>query len=93
MPCNFKIKPKQDMAQTYQIALREIKRLNVQYIGDDEGGKFKLELLGMGFKGKIEVQGNYILVEIIDKPLLIPCSLIESSIKDYVANLKLPLDK
>ena len=39
------------------------------------------------FVGKIEVQGNYLQVEIDGKPLLIPCSLIESSVKDHVANL------
>jgi len=52
MSCNFKIKPKQDIVKTYQIALWEIMRFNVQYTGHDTGGKFKLELLGMGFKGK-----------------------------------------
>lgn len=87
MPCKFRIKPKQNIEETYQIALQEIKSFGVKYIGDHTGGKFDLEILGLRFKGIIQIEGNIILVEIIDKPLLIPCSIIESSTKDYVANL------
>ncbi|TDG34827.1 hypothetical protein EZJ43_16610 [Pedobacter changchengzhani] len=88
MACSFKIKPKYDIEQIYQIALREIKRFKVDYKGDDKGGNFKLKLFEMVFKGKIGIEGNYIVVQIIEKPFLIPCSLIETSIKKYVADLK-----
>ncbi|EOR92977.1 hypothetical protein ADIARSV_3875 [Arcticibacter svalbardensis MN12-7] len=50
MSCDFKIKAKQDMVQTYHIALQEIKRFNVQYTGDDTGRKFKLAILGIWMK-------------------------------------------
>ena len=88
MPCKFRIRPNQNIAETYEIALSEIKRLGAKYDGDQTGGKFDLEIVGMRFKGKIQVQGNIILIEIVDKPLLNPCALIESSTKQYVANLK-----
>ncbi len=91
MACKFRIKPNQNIEETYQIALREIQRLGAKYVGDDTGGKFDLEIIGMRFKGIVKVLGKIIIVEILDKPLLIPCALIESSTKQYVANLKVSL--
>lgn len=88
MPCKFRIKPNHNIEDTYAIALQEIIRLGAKYDGDQTGGKFDLTIIGMRFKGIITVQGNMILVEIVDKPLLMPCALIESSTKQYVANLK-----
>ena len=88
MSCKFSIKTKQDIAETYQIALREIKRFGATYIGDANGGHFEIEILGMLFKGNIRVEGNTIVVKLTDKPLLVPCSLIESSVKGYVDNLQ-----
>jgi hypothetical protein len=88
MSCKFSIKTKQDIAETYQIALREIERFGATYNGDTNGGSFKLEVLGMQFKGHIQVEGNTLIVKLTDKPLLVPCSVIESSVKAYVDNLK-----
>ena len=88
MPCKFRIKPIHNIDETYQIALSEIQRLGAKYVGDSTGGKFDLKIIGMRFKGSIQVEGNIIIVEIIDKPLLIPCSFIENSTKQYVANLR-----
>ncbi len=88
MSFKFRIKPKHDIETTYQTALREIKRLGAKYKGDATGGEFKIEILGMRFKGNISVKDEIILVEITDKPLLVPSSLIEKSVKRYVADLK-----
>jgi len=88
MACNFSIISKQNIDQTYQIALREIKQFGTKYEGDATGGRFGVDILGMTFKGIVKVEGAVILVEITDKPLLIPCSFIESSLKNYMANLQ-----
>jgi hypothetical protein len=84
MSCNFRIAPKQDINTVYQIALQEIERLGAKFKGDERGGSFELEILGMRFKGIIQVESNIIVVNLTDKPLLVPCSLIESSVKSYV---------
>ena len=76
------------MAETYQIALREIDRFGATYNGDANGGSFKLEIFGMRFKGHIQVEGKSIVVKLTDKPLLVPCSVIKSSVKAYVDNLQ-----
>ena len=88
MACNFSIISKQNIDQTYQIALREIEQFGAKYEGDATGGSFGVNILGMTFKGIVMVEGTVILVEITDKPLLVPCSFIESSVKSYMANLK-----
>lgn len=88
MSCKFSLKPKQDLETTYRIALREIERLGAQYNGDATGGSFELEVLGMRFKGIVQVESNIIVVNLTDKPLLVPCSLIESSVKGYVETLQ-----
>ena len=88
MRCNFKIAPKQDINTVYQIALQEIERFWAKYKGDERGGSFELEVLGMRFKGNIQVESNIIVVNLTDKPLLVPCSLIESSVKGYVDTLQ-----
>lgn len=87
MPCKFRIRPTQDIDATYQIALREIKRFGAKYDGDETGGRFDLKILGLRFRGIARVEGDIIVVEITDKPILIPCSIIESSTKQYVADL------
>ena len=88
MACNFKIISKQNIDETYQIALREIEHFGVKYDGDATGGRFGVNILGMTFKEIVKVEGTVILVEITDKPLLVPCSFIESSVKNYMTNLK-----
>lgn len=88
MSCKFSLKPKQDLEATYRIALREIERFGARYNGDATGGSFELEILGMRFKGLIQVESNIIVVNLTDKPLLVPCSLIESSVKGYVDTLQ-----
>ena len=93
MSCKFTIKPKIDIKATYQIALKEIKRLGAKYEGDSTGGKFKIEIFGMRFKGLIGVEGDIIMVEITDKPLLMPASLIKTSVKRYVKDLTQGVDK
>ncbi len=87
MSCNFKIDPKRDIDTVYQIALQEIERFGAKYNGDEKGGDFVLYLLGMRFKGRIRIEGNIILVELIDKPLLVPCTVIRSAVEKYVATL------
>jgi len=88
MNCKFRLKPKQDLQETYWLALREIERFGARYNGDATGGSFELEILGMRFKGTIQVESNIIVVNLTDKPLLVPCSLIESSVKGYVDTLQ-----
>ena len=88
MACTLRIKLKHPIDEVYQIALREIERFGATYKGDMNGGSFKLEVLGMQFKGDIQVEGNSIVVNLTDKPLLVPCSVIESSVKAYVENLQ-----
>lgn len=87
MRCNFLIRPKQDIAEIYEIALKEIKRFNAKYDGDVMGGQFEVEILRLKFKGKVTVEGKVLHVAISDKPLLISCSLIETGVKQYVRNL------
>jgi hypothetical protein len=87
MSCNFKIALKRDVNTVYQIAIQEIERFGAKYEGDETGGDFVLNVLGMRFKGFIEVESNIIVVNVTDKPLLVPCSFIESNVKKYVASL------
>lgn len=84
MSCIFKIRLKQPAAELYQIALQQIEGFGARYSGDETGGDFILDFMGMRFKGSVQVSGGYIVVCVTDKPLLIPCSVIESSIKSYV---------
>ena len=87
MPCIFKLRPKRNPAEVYEIALGEIRKFGAKYTGDSNGGKFEIEILKMTSKGKVSATDKVIIVEVTEKPLLIPCSLIETSIKNYFSCL------
>ena len=55
--------------------------------GDERGGDFVVYVLGMSFKGRIWIEGDIILVELTNKPLLVPCTVIRSAVEKRVATL------
>lgn len=87
MSCNFRIAPNQDINTVYKILIHEIIRFGAKYNGDETGGDFTLDVLGMRFKGSVQVESDIIFVNLTDKPLLVPCSFIESNVKKYVNSL------
>lgn len=87
MACKFQIKPKQHIELIFNRALHDISNYDAKYNGDSGGGDFTLEIFGSKFKGIIDVDNNIITVEITDKPFWIPCAIIESTAKSYIADI------
>jgi hypothetical protein len=50
--------------------------------GDEAGGSFKLSIMGSTIKGSYSVRGQDLDVVIESKPFLIPCSTIESFLRN-----------
>jgi hypothetical protein len=52
--------------------------------GDTQSGQFSGEVPMMGgFEGQYQVNGETITITITEKPFLIPCTLIESKIREF----------
>lgn len=41
----------------------------------------------MTFKGIVQVENDIIFVDVKEKPLLLPCSVIESGLKSHLSNM------
>lgn len=55
-----------------------------QFDGDQQSGTFSGEVPVMGgFEGQYEVSGDQITITITEKPFLIPCSVIETRIREF----------
>jgi len=87
MACDFHFKPKQGVDAIYDFAIKELVKFDATSKGDRNGGDFKINILGMSFRGVITVKTDVILVSIKDKPLLVPCALIKNAVKSYLSEL------
>ncbi len=56
-----------------------------QFNGDDTGGNFDVSVFGNSIKGSYTVLGQELDIVIDSKPFLIPCSTIESFLKNKFA--------
>lgn len=54
---------------------------NFQFSGNERLGQFS----GKGIEGQYAIKGNLLTITIGKKPMLIPWSLIESTVRDFFA--------
>ena len=53
--------------------------------GDVTAGKFAVPVMVGKIVGKYSVDSQYFKVEIVEKPFLVPCDMIESQLKEYLS--------
>ncbi len=84
MACSFTIDSAENLDQVYQLAMSEIKNYAGTFSGDINGGTFRITALGGNFEGSFRRANQSIVWEIAKKPFFIPCSLIESFLRQHL---------
>ena len=79
MPHEIEVTIQGDPAEWFARAQKELAGQGVSLDGDCTSGTFA----GKGFSGRYSVQGQRLLLVIEKKPLLVPWSLVEMSVRAY----------
>ncbi len=76
--CSFNIAFTADPAIVLAKAKKTVESQNGTFNGDAEKGSFDISVMGFTVVGSYMVEGNNLAILIDEKPMMIPCSAIES---------------
>lgn len=76
--CNFDIPFSQPANIAVEKAKAAIESQNGSFDGNDVSGEFGVTILGNTVKGNYNITGQILHLAITQKPLWVPCSMIES---------------
>lgn len=76
--CNFKIPFSIPLSGMVEKARTAVESQGGQFTGDENAGNFSVSIMGNSASGSYKTIGNELHIQIDDKPLFVPCSLIES---------------
>lgn len=75
--------------QLIPIMLREMASRGAHVSGNDTAGAFSIPLpIGGIIRGRFEVQGKSIAVQIDQRPAAVSCGTIESKLQDFILDAK-----
>jgi hypothetical protein len=76
--CNFDIPFNDSAIIAIEKAKAAIESQNGIFNGNDRSGEFEVTIFGNTIKGKYTITGQTLHLTITQKPLLVPCSMIEN---------------
>ncbi len=82
--CNFSIPFSGSAQDVLHKAKSSVQSQGGNFNGDETGGAFDVSVFGNAIKGSYSVTQQNLDIIIDSKPLLIPCSLIESFLKNQI---------
>lgn len=85
MACNFQIPFQISVESAVQKARSAVESQNGHFSGDEYSGEFDVTILNNFIRGSYTVQGQILDLTIIDKPIFLPCSMIESFLKKEIS--------
>lgn len=83
--CNFRIPFTGGVESVVNKARTAVQGQGGNFNGDSNTGEFKVSVFGSSIAGNYTIVGNEMEVQITDKPFMIPCSTIESYLKNNIA--------
>lgn len=81
MAKTFAVKLPEDTLTALADAKAAAKQNGVDFIGDHLSGHFK----GKGIEGCYEISENVLAVTVLKKPLILPWSLIEATVMEFLS--------
>lgn len=85
MACNIKVPFTGAAADIVTKARNAIGGAGGTFNGDDTTGSFGLSTMAGDVAGSYTVNGNTLEVTITDKPMFLPCDMIEAQLKQYLS--------
>ncbi len=76
--CNFTIAFAKPADEILAKAKKTIESQNGSFNGNETEGHFDVTIFGNTIKGTYTVQGQSLNIDIVEKPFLIPCNMIET---------------
>lgn len=76
--CNFSVPFTKSATDILDKAKQTIESQNGTFTGDENNGSFDVSVFGNTVVGSYTVEGQNLVIEITEKPFLVPCSMIES---------------
>jgi hypothetical protein len=77
------------IAEVVSVMVEEMARRGVQVAGGVEGGTFSIAIPTIGsIRGKFQLSGKSLAVEIQSRPADVGCGAIESKIQDFILDAK-----
>jgi len=84
MACNFKVPFSGNAADIITKARGAIGGAGGNFNGDAATGSFDISTMAGDVRGSYTVNGNTLEVNITDKPMFLPCDMIEAQLKQYL---------
>lgn len=84
MSCKFQLPFSEPAESAVQKAKAAVENQNGSFNGDTISGNFELTVFGNFIKGNYTIEGQVLNLEVTDKPLFVPCSMIESFLKKEI---------
>ena len=84
MACNFSVPFSGTVSDIVSKARGAIGKAGGNFNGDDNTGSFDISTMAGDVRGTYTVNGNTLEVNITDKPMFLPCDMIESQLKQYL---------
>jgi hypothetical protein len=85
MACNFKVPFSGAAADIVTKARTAIGGAGGNFNGDDNTGSFDISTMAGDVRGSYTVSGDALEVTITDKPIFLPCDMIEAQLKQYLS--------
>jgi hypothetical protein len=79
--CSFKFNIDSNPAEIINKVKTKIENEGGSFTGDDSEGKFNLPTPVGAIEGNYSVSDNELKIDITKKPMMLPCSMIESELK------------
>lgn len=81
--CNFSIDFSGSADSIFQKAKGAVEKQGGSFSGDASNGNFSISMFGT-IIGSYRVNGQKLEIDIEEKPMMIPCSAIESALKSQI---------
>ncbi len=83
--CSFSIPFTKDATEILDKAKKTVESQDGVFTGDIKSGNFNVTVFGNTITGTYEVDGQNLNMNIIDKPFMVPCAMIESYLKGQLS--------
>ena len=82
--CNFSIDFSKSVTEILNKAKTTVESQGGNFTGDESAGNFDVSIFGNTVVGSYVINGQSLNIDIIDKPFLVPCSMIENFLKSQL---------
>ena len=80
--CNFTIPFTKSVTEILEKAKKTIESQSGNFTGNETAGNFDVSIFGNTVIGSYSVTGQDLNIDITEKPFMVPCSMIESYLKN-----------